>query len=120
MKILFYYCYYKFSKFYEDWGEEDGCFVGGGMLFSSFGFIFLSLLAFVFSLLEMKFNITIIAITIAVFGVLGLFFASKKKYEKLKERYKNEKHSKLKGWLLFIYFISSIALFFVSIAVFEM
>jgi hypothetical protein len=34
---------------------------------------------------------------------------------KLNEKYKNEKNSKVKGWLVFVYLIGSVALFFISL-----
>ena len=119
MKTLFYYCYYKFSKFYENWGEKDGHIAGSIVLFGSFAFILLSFLAFIFSLLKIKFNTTFIWAVFIVFGILSLFFIKKKKYKELEERYKNEKHSKLKGWLLFLYFIGSIALYIIFTFVFD-
>lgn len=89
------------------------------MLFGSLASIFLSLLAFVFSLLKIKFNITMIGAIACAFIFMSLFFISKKKYEELEQQYKEEKHSKLKGWLVFLYLIGSVVLYFVSISVFD-
>ena len=123
MKTLLYYCYYKFSKFFDEWdwylGDKDGHISGSLVLFQSFAFIFLSILSFIFSLYDKKFNSDIIITIFVLCGILSLFFVSKKKYKELEERYKDEKYSNLKTGLVFLYFIGSIALFFVSIFVFK-
>lgn len=33
-----------------------------------------------------------------------------RKFKQLEERYKNERHKKLKGWLIFLYFIGTLVL----------
>ena len=119
MKKLFYYCYYKFSKFYEDWGEKDGHIAGSIVLFIAIGGYILSIMAFIFSLFNKKFNLNIIAFTFVVCGIISLFFIKKEKYKELEQRYKNEKHRKLKGWLMFLFFVGSLVLFFVSLYVFD-
>ena len=54
------------------------------------------------------------AIGILFFGNLSLFLTNKKKFIKLSEKYKDEKNSKLKGWLVFLYVIGSVVLYFVT------
>jgi hypothetical protein len=53
---------------------------------------------------------------IALDGLFAIFLQNenKKKYMKLEKRYKHEKYSKLKGWLVFLYVIGSVALYFIS------
>jgi uncharacterized membrane-anchored protein len=119
MKNLFDYCYYRISKAYRFWDEKDYWLGGRSVLFTCFSSHFLCLLAFVFSLFGKKFNSTIIILIVVCFFVLSLFFYHKRKYVELEKQYKNEKHSKLKGWLVFLYVIGSLVLFFVAINVFD-
>jgi len=124
MKTLYYYLYYRFSKFYDEWDEiwdwsrtkKDGHISGSLILFGSFAFIFVSFLIFLFFLFDKKIDAYSCVAIVVVFSVLSLFFINKKKYNELEERYKDEKHSKLKGWLVFLYFIGSIASFFISMS----
>ena len=114
MKDLFYYLYYRTSMFYENWGESNGHIGGGIVTFMSIGSIVLSIVILVLHcLFNQKINTNIVWLTIIATGVLSLFL-DEKKYKELSEKYKNEKNSKLKGWLVFSYVISSVILFFVS------
>ena len=58
-------------------------------------------------------NTNIIWVIVIIASILSLFFR-KKKYEELAEKYKDEKNSKLKGWLVFFYAIGSVVLYIVS------
>ncbi|MEA4918877.1 hypothetical protein [Proteiniphilum sp.] len=116
MKTLFDYLYYRTSKFYEDWGEKNGYIAGSVVVTTSFGFIFLSLCIFAFYLFDKKINLNIIWAVIISFCILSLFFINKRKFAELTKKYRDEKHCKLKGWLVFAYIIGSVALFFVSLA----
>ena len=114
MKDLFYYVFYRASKFYEDWGERDGHIAGGVVVFMSIGSIVLSIMIFILHhLFNEKINTNIIWIIIFISSVLSLLL-NNEKYEKIAKKYKDEKNSKLKGWLVFSYVVGSIILFFVS------
>ena len=47
------------------------------------------------------------------------FLLTEKKYQELTEKYKNEKHKKLKGWGVFFYLLSSFAISIICLGVFE-
>jgi len=119
MKNLFNYCYYRISRFYENWGEKDVCYTGSIIIFGSFGFYLLSLLAFIFSVFKIKFSIVLIGSILCICVIISLFFINKLKYKELKQLYKDEKHRKLKGWIVFLYLISSVILFFISLYLFD-
>ena len=136
MKTLYYYCYYKMSKFYDELGQhlnwdgkaKDGHILGSLVLFGSFGFYFLSLLMFILYLFNKRmyemheiliFNerldiILILGVPI-VAVILSFLFINKKKYKELEEKYKDEKHRKLKGWLIFLYLICSLVLYIIAV-----
>ena len=114
MKDLFYYIYFRVSKFYENWGESNGYIGGGVVTFMSIGSIILSIMIFVlYYLFNEKINTNIIWIIIVITCFFSLFL-NRKKYEELVEKYKDEKNSKMKGWLVFFYVAGSVILFFVS------
>lgn len=114
MKDLFYYVFYRASKFYENWGEKDGRIGGGVVVFMSIGSIILSVIIFVLHFLfDEKINTNIIWIVIVITSVLSLFL-KKNKYKELDIKYKDEQNSRLKGWLVFSYVVCSVILFFVS------
>ena len=114
MKTLFNYLYYRISKFYESCGEKDGHIAGSVVVFASIGAIILSFLIFAFYLFEKKINVNIV-LAIVIITSFFSFFLKKEKLAELAEKYKNEKNSKLKGWLVFSYVIGSVVLFFVSL-----
>lgn len=117
MKDLFYYVFYRASKFYEIWGEKNGYISGRAVVFMSIGSIILSVMIFVLHhLFNEKINTDTIWIIIIITTILS-FFLKRKKYEELAEKYKNEKNSKLKGWLVFLYLVGSVILYFVSMHV---
>jgi Ca2+/Na+ antiporter len=119
MKTFFEYCFYRISKFYLDWGESRlYCSSGLIVVASVIVFYCLSLLIFALYLfdkelsfrnLQMLMGISVVIILIALF-----VFDLKTKYKQLQRHYKNEKHSKLKGWLIFLFAISSVASYFIT------
>ena len=114
MKNLFYYIFYRASKFYEDWGEKNG-YIGGSVVVT--GSLCLIILSIIVVLLHYSFNeeinTNIIWVIVIIASILSLFFR-KKKYEELAEKYKDEKNSRFKGWLVFFYAIGSVVLYIVS------
>jgi Ca2+/Na+ antiporter len=114
MGKIFNYCYYRISKFYKDWWESDPEIVGGIVFFSFLGFFFLSILGLFLFLFEIEMTEMLIAVVLLSFVVVSFFFAGKKKYRELEEYYKEERHGKLKGWLVCLFGISSFVLYFIT------
>ncbi|MDR1198828.1 MAG: hypothetical protein LBK94_07440 [Prevotellaceae bacterium] len=110
---FFEYCFYRTAKCYENWGEKDGHIAGGVVTFMSIGAIALSILIFGLYLFGKKMNVNIVWVVVVITSILS-FFLTKKKYAELAEKYKDEKNSKIKGWLVFSYVVGSVVLFFVS------
>jgi hypothetical protein len=116
MKTLIYYLYYRISSFYE-FCEGSG-YRGGKALFLSLAFNALSLISVVLYFTGGKLTgKTAILVSVAMI-ILSLLF-NKSEYEELCERWKHEKHRQLKGWLIFIYWIASLASFFVITSVLD-
>jgi membrane protein insertase Oxa1/YidC/SpoIIIJ len=116
MKVFFDYCYYRIAKAYRVLDNKDYCMWGSFVLFSTFGFVLLSIFIFLFYMFDKKIDTAIIWTIVMIVSVLSLFFVNKKKFTELYEKYKDEKNSKLKGWLVFLYIIGSVVSFFVSLA----
>ena len=120
MKELFYYIFYRASKFYKSWGEYNNYYISGKFL------LFLALVANILFLiglfcyiLGIRYSIQIIYLIWILFSVLSFFVLNERKYEELAEKYKDEKNSQLKGWLVFAYVIGSVVLYFISLYIFE-
>lgn len=115
MKEWLYYVFYRASKYYEDGWEKDGVFLRGSLVATgSIGSIVLSVIVFVMHYwFDKEINNEIIVGVVTV-EVICSFFFTRKKYEQLSEKYKDEKNSKLKGWLVFIYAVGTIVLYGVS------
>ena len=113
MRILFNYCYYRIRKFYKDWGESGSEGTAGVILYGCLGGYFLSMLGFILSAFNIEMTEILVAVVILFFIGMSFFFVSEKKYKELEEHYKNEKHSKLKGWFVFTFCISSWILFII-------
>jgi ABC-type multidrug transport system fused ATPase/permease subunit len=118
MKKLFCYVFYRASKFYKSWGESNNYYISGKfLLFLALCANVLTLIGLFCLLLKIKYSIEVVCATWFVFCILSFFILNEKKYEELAEKYKNEKNSKLKGWLVFLYIISSVILYFVSLLI---
>ena len=120
MKNLFYYIFYRASRFYKSWGESNSYYISGKFL------LFLALVANILFLvglfcyiLGIRYSIQIIYLIWILFSVLSFFVLNERKYEELAEKYKDEKNSQLKGWLVFAYVIGSVVLYFVSLYIFK-
>jgi len=81
----------------------------------SFSSNVLALISIFLAFTEKGLTIPIIATVLIVICVLNLFIMTQKKYLELSERWKDEKHKKLKGWLVVGYIVLSLVLFFASL-----
>lgn len=122
MKRLFDYCYYRIAKAYRVLDEDDYMDWGYWVLFASFFWVAVAIALLIIHAFHIELTKKLIYIIGAPFFVLGLctiFFVSDKKKEekfrKLEEKYKNERFSRLKGWLVFMYIIGTLLLLFVCL-----
>jgi hypothetical protein len=73
--------------------------------------LIIRILCFIFNLnLEYNSKISVGIISLLIYSINSFFLLTKKKYEKLAEKYKNEKHRKIKGWGVFLYLVGSVFL----------
>lgn len=115
MKTFLEYCFYKSSKFYKRWGESNYHISGKFALFLALCSNILTLLSIFCAILGTRYKTGIIYLLCSVFGVLSFFGLDKKKYKELERRYRSERNSKLKGWLVFAYISVSFVLYFISL-----
>ena len=117
MKDLFYYIFYRASKFYKSWGENSNYYISGKfLLFLAICANILTLIGLFCNILKIRYSIEVIYVVCILFSVLSFFILNEKKYKELEEKYKNEKNTKIKGWLVITYIIGSIILYFISLA----
>lgn len=120
MKKLLYYVYYRIARAYQI--LDDKLYYGHAsfILFTALCCLFLVFLAFIFSLFGLKFSLIMLYTVAIIFIVFAIIFASEKKYKELEKKYADERHKKIKGWLVFLFIIMSVILYFVSLYVFKM
>ena len=125
MKALFYYCYYRIAQGYRFCGDGDYLDWGYRILFATFAFIEASIVVPISRILGIK-SLTksgfiLILIPIILLYVCTFFIPiqrKKQKFEQLEKRYKNEKHKRLKGWLVTIYAIGTLVLYILSCVIY--
>ena len=125
MKALFYYCYYRIAQGYRFFGDGDYLDWGYRILFATFAFIEASIVVPISRILGIK-SLTksgfiLILIPIILLYVSTFFIpiqCKKQKFEQLEKRYKNEKHKRLKGWLVTIYAIGTLVLYILSCVIY--
>lgn len=114
---LYDYYYYRISKFYKetsefykDSGSDLYCYDANLLIYSAINLIILTLISIVLMLLGVTWNLKWMYAVSVVVVFFGLFSTNKKKYKKLEDKYKNDSHATLKGWLIFLSLIGVFAL----------
>ena len=112
LKRVYEYYNYKISKFYnEKLKANNPCYFANAIFFSAISFIVLTLISIVLMISDMKWNSKWIYWISAIIIMSGIFWETdEEQYLKLAEKYKDEKHSTLKGWLVFLSIIGSYAI----------
>lgn len=119
MKDLFYYVFYRASKFYKSWGENNNYYISGKFsLFLAFASNILFLIGLFCYILGIRYSIQIVYLIWILLFVLSFFVLNENRYKELAEKYKDKKNSQLKGWLVFAYVIGSLVLYFVSLFIY--
>lgn len=111
LKKIQYYYIYKISKFYKEKLKTKEPYKYAVIcLFTAVNCIILTLISFVLLALNTSWNRDWIrGITIIVL-ISGFFLTKSDNYQELAEKYKDEKYSTLKGWLVFLSWIGSFAI----------
>lgn len=125
MKTLFYYCYYRISQGYRSFDDSDYLDWGYRVLFATFAFAVASIAVPVSRLWGAKpftrIEFILLLIPLTLLYVCTFFISEKRKMDlfyQLEERYKNELHKTLKGWLVALYAVGTFVLYIVMCAIF--
>ncbi len=112
LKRVYEYYIYKISKFYkETLKANDPCYFANAIFFSAISFIVHTLIAIVLMIFDMKWNSKWIYWISAIIIMSGTFWGTDEdRYQNIIDNHKDEKHSTLKGWLVFLSIIGSFAL----------
>ncbi|GEM_PF-3287033 len=112
LKRVYEYYIYKISKFYkETLKANDPCYFANAIFFSAISFIVHTLIAIVLMIFDMKWNSKWIYWISAIIIMSGTFWGTDEdRYQNIIDNHKDEKHSTLKGWLVFLSLIGSFAL----------
>jgi Flp pilus assembly protein TadB len=119
MKTFIYYCFYRASKFYKSWGETNIYYISGryAVVLALVSNVLTLIGLFCLFILGYGYSINVVYVVVIILAVLGILVLREKDYKRLEQRYKNEKNSKLKGWLVFFYIIGSVIFYFISSAI---
>ena len=112
LKRVYEYYIYIISKFYkETLKANDPCYFANAIFFSAISFIVHTLIAIVLMIFDMKWNSKWIYWISAIIIMSGTFWGTDEdRYQNIIDNHKDEKHSTLKGWLVFLSIIGSFAL----------
>lgn len=114
MKTLFEYLYYRISKFYKVFDNKDYCMYGSLVVFSTFSLLFQSALSCLLFVLGYKINIYLFGTLVILIAAISYFFIDKNKYNALDELWMNERHKRLKGFIVAFYILATLVLFFIA------
>lgn len=120
MKKIIYYIYYRTAHAWQFFDNRHYYIRASAIVCLALGCLFLSFLAFVFSLVGLRFNLIMLNAIVIVIFVISTIIASEKKYKELEKKYAGERYKKLKGSLVFIFVVTSIILYFTSLYLFKM
>lgn len=112
LKRVYEYYIYKISKFYKETLKANApCYFANAIFFSAISFIVHTLIAIVLMIFDMKWNSKWIYWISAIIIMSGTFWGTDEdRYQNIIDNHKDEKHSTLKGWLVFLSIIGSFAL----------
>ena len=118
---FFDYCFYRcaFSKFAQKLDKEEYSHIAPAVwitLCQSWNIIMFIMIFHIIIDEEFDFSTVYISICIPLVLVNALFLLTRKKYEALKIRYKDENNKKLKGWGVGLYILLSFLLVMIVMA----
>jgi Flp pilus assembly protein TadB len=103
MKTFINYCFYRASKLYKSWSETNIYYISGryAVVLALVSNVLTLIGLFCLFILGYGYSINVVYVVVIILAVLGILVLHEKDYKRLEQRYKNEKNSKLKGWLVF-------------------
>ncbi len=114
LKKIYEYYYYRISKFYKNMGSKTPCTQASFLIFSAINLIVLSLISIVLMIVDVRWEDNWVYLISIIVVLSGTFTANENKYKKLEDRYKNESHTTLKGWLIFLSLIGSLIVWMIT------
>lgn len=92
MKDLFYYIFYRASKFYKSWGENSNYYISGKfLLFLAICANILTLIGLFCNILKIRYSIEVIYVVCILFSVLSFFILNEKNTKSWKKNIKMKK-----------------------------
>lgn len=88
-------------------GSKTPCTQASFLIFSAINLIVLSLISIVLMIVDVQLEDNWVYLISIIVVLSGTFTTNENKYKKLEDRYKNESHTTLKGWLIFLSLIGS-------------
>ena len=123
MKTFFNYCFYRYAKFYKEWGDSRPYIMAFGLLFLTIAFYLGSILNMVLFLTGIeytnKINLGVIIFCIILNFVFCFLLDAEGRYKTLEKKYKSENNAKLKGWGVGLFIVFGLICYIVSLVVFK-
>lgn len=125
MKKIFNYCVYRIASAYEKMGMEEHIEQGYFLMFVSFTFYAMAITECLLSVFNMKINKTIILLFCIPTIIVVLFFQRlfpkhQQVYDECVTKYKHEKLRWIKGILVFLFIVMSLACYIKALVTFEL
>ena len=123
MKTFLNYCFYRYAKFYKEWGDNGPYIMAFGLLFLTIALYLGSIINFLFYQIGMEYSDKVnigVAVFCCVFDfVFSILLDGEGRYKKLEKKYKNENNVKLKGWGVGLFIVFGLICYIVSLMVFK-
>ena len=123
MKSFFNYCFYRYAKFYKEWGDNGPYIMAFGLLFLTIALYLGSIINFLFYQIGIEYsdkvNIGVVVFCCVIAFVFSILMDSEGRYKKLEKKYKNENKVKLKGWGVGLFIVFGLICYIVSLVVFK-
>lgn len=123
MSTFFNYCFYRYAKFYKEWGDNGPYIMAFGLLFLTIALYLGSIINFLLYQIGIEYtNKT--SLGVAVFCVVldfvfSILLDSEGRYKKLARKYKKETNVKLKGWGVGLFIVFGFICYITSLIVFK-
>lgn len=123
MITFFNYCFYRYAKFYKNWGDNGPYVMAFGLLFLAIALYLGSIINFLLYQVGIEYTDQI-NIGIAVFCcfldfIFSILMDSEGRYKKLEKKYKNEDNVKLKGWGVGLFILFAFLCYIASLLIFK-
>ena len=123
MSTFFNYCFYRYAKFYKEWGDNGPYIMAFGLLFLTIALYLGSIVNFLLYIVGLEYTdkvkTGIVVFCFVLDFVFSILLDSESRYKKLEKKYKKETNVKLKGWGVGLFIVFGFICYITSLIVFK-